>query len=68
MEQVKFVKDSRPFHLKIFKGYLPQVLLDPFLHTLPHLLNYDNGNTHLLASDKNFKGEVQKQLVSSIER
>ena len=30
MEQVEFLED-------IFKGYLPQVLLGPFLNTLTHI-------------------------------
>ena len=46
VEQVKSVDDSllkirsdvvclsRPYHLKIFKGCLPQILLSPFLNTL----------------------------------
>ena len=46
VDQVKFVEDSlskirsdmvclsRPYHLKIFKGSLPQILLSPFLNTL----------------------------------
>ena len=48
MDQVKSVEDSlwkiwsfsRPYHFpfKFFKGYLPQVLLGPFLNTLSHLL------------------------------
>ena len=28
----------RPYHCKCFKGCLPQILLDPFLNTLTHLL------------------------------
>ena len=46
MVQVKFVKDSllkiwsdmvslsRPYHFKLFKGYLPQILLGLFLNLL----------------------------------
>ena len=49
MDRVKFVEDSlykiwsvmaclsRPYHFKFFKGYLPQVLLGPFLNSLTHL-------------------------------
>ena len=48
MDQVKFVKDSlykiwknvvclsRPYPFKLFKGYLTQILLGPFLNTLSH--------------------------------
>ena len=25
------------YHLKLFKGYLPQILLGPFLNTLSHI-------------------------------
>ena len=28
---------NRPYHLKSFKGCLPQILLGPFLNTLTHL-------------------------------
>ena len=28
---------NRPYHFKFFKGCLPQILLGPFLNTLPHL-------------------------------
>ena len=28
---------SRPYHFKFFKGCLPQVVLGPFLNTLPHI-------------------------------
>ena len=46
IDQVKFVEDSfqkiwsdmvyigRPYYFKIIKGYVPQVLLVPFLYTL----------------------------------
>ena len=27
---------GRPYHFKLFKGYLPYVLLGPFLNTLTH--------------------------------
>ena len=29
---------SRPYHLKTFKGCLPQILLGPFLNTLTHVI------------------------------
>ena len=32
------VYPSRPYHFKFFKGYLPQILLCPFLNTLTQLL------------------------------
>ena len=32
---------SRPYHFIFFKGWLPQILLDPFLSTLPHLSNLE---------------------------
>ena len=38
MDQVKFAEDSRPYHVKFFKGCLPQILLGPFLNTLPRLI------------------------------
>ena len=28
---------DRPYHFKVFKGYLPQILLGTFLDTLTHL-------------------------------
>ena len=28
---------GRPYHIKFFKGCLPQILLDPFLNTLTHI-------------------------------
>ena len=28
---------SRPYSFKLFKGYLPQILLGPFLNTLPQM-------------------------------
>ena len=36
MDQVKFVEDSqsRPYHFKIFKGYLPQIVLGLFFKIL----------------------------------
>ena len=30
---------GRPYHFKIFKGCLPQILLGLFLNTLPHLIS-----------------------------
>ena len=50
MDQVKFMEDnflkvwsdivclSRPYHFKFFQGCLPQILLGPFLNTLPRTL------------------------------
>ena len=43
MDQVKFVEDSlsdriRPYHFKLFKGYLPQILLGSFLNNLTHIM------------------------------
>ena len=47
IDQAKFVDDSlwsgmvylkMPSRFKFFKGCLPQILLDPLLNTLPHLL------------------------------
>ena len=29
---------GRPYHLKIFEGYLPQILLGPFLNSLAHTM------------------------------
>ena len=26
-----------PYHFKFFKGYLPQILIGPFLNTLSHM-------------------------------
>ena len=50
MVQVKFVEDSffknlkgyvsRSYPLKMFKYCLPQILLGPFLNTLPQLLSF----------------------------
>ena len=49
MDQIKFVEDSlkktlrdmvcysRPYSFKFFKGCLPQILLGPFLNTIPHI-------------------------------
>ena len=31
---------GRPYHLKNFKGCLPQISLDPFLNTLTYMTNY----------------------------
>ena len=31
------VCSGRPYHFKLFKGCLPQILLGPFLNTLTHL-------------------------------
>ena len=28
---------SRPYPSKVFKGFPPQILLGPFLNTLPHI-------------------------------
>ena len=28
---------GKPYHVKIFKDYLPQILLSPFLNTMSHL-------------------------------
>ena len=36
MDQVKFVED-RLYHFKVFKGCLSQILLGPFLSSLPHM-------------------------------
>ena len=36
MDQIKFV-EGRPYHLKFFKGCLPQILLGPFLNILTHM-------------------------------
>ena len=36
MDQVKSI--GRPYHFKLFKGCLPQILLGPFLNTLPHMI------------------------------
>ena len=30
---------SRPYHFKFFKGCLPQILLDPLLNTLSHIID-----------------------------
>ena len=30
---------GRPYHFKVFKSCLPQILIDPFLNTLTHLIN-----------------------------
>ena len=50
MDQVKFLEDSlqkiwsdmvcrgRPYHCSFFKGFLPQILLGPFLNTLSKIL------------------------------
>ena len=42
MDRVKFVevfkKFEGPYHFKLFKGRLPQILLGPFLNTLTRLL------------------------------
>ena len=40
MDQVKqqvILEDSRPYFFKIFNNCLPQILLGPFLNTLPHI-------------------------------
>ena len=46
MDQIKFVEErlqkilsdmiclNRPYHFQFFKGYLSQILFDPFLNTL----------------------------------
>ena len=34
----KYICLDRPYHFKLFKGGLPQILLGPFLNTLTHLM------------------------------
>ena len=36
-QPLKTFKWSRPYHMKFFKGCLPQILLGPFLNTLTHI-------------------------------
>ena len=38
---------GRPYHFKIFKGCLPQILLGPFLNTMTHFSLYINSLTYL---------------------
>ena len=38
MNAFKKSEVNRPYNFKIFKGCLPQVLLDPFWNTLSHML------------------------------
>ena len=47
VDQVKYLEDSlsRPYHFKLFKGFLPQILLCPFLNTLTHI-------THVFSQKK----------------
>ena len=40
MDQVKFVYSSRSYPFKFFKGCLRQILLGPFLNTLPQIYFY----------------------------
>ena len=46
MDQVKFVKRSRPYIFKIFKGFLPQILLGPFLNTVSHMIRNKMNRTY----------------------
>ena len=36
-ERQSLKNSSRPYHFKFFKGFLPQILLGPFLNTLAHV-------------------------------
>ena len=36
---------SRPYHLKFFKGCIPQILLGRFLNTLPHIITIKSSNS-----------------------
>ena len=47
MDQEKYLEDSlsRPYHFKLFKGCVRQILLCPFLNTLTHI-------THVFSQKK----------------
>ena len=49
---------SRPYPFKLFKGYLPQILLGPLLNTLPEMLlnvMYESPNIILIFFSHNLK-------------
>ena len=61
------MRESRPYSLKCFKGYLPQILLGPFLSTLSHIkllvmMSSSEQNLYLIY----LRLEYRKDIVASI--
>ena len=46
---------GRPYHVKFFKGRLPQILLGPFLNTLSHISFLENVNN--IKNNKNMNAK-----------
>ena len=64
-DQVKFVEDS----LEVVKGCLPQILLDPFLNTLPQVIMLSHSKAQFLLKVKCAKSDsVFYCIVLNIER
>ena len=61
------MRESKPYSLKCFKGYLPQILLGPFLSTLSHIkllvmMSSSEQNLYLIY----LRLEYRKDIVASI--
>ena len=54
----------RPYHFIFFKGYLPQILLGPFLNTLSHITITSNTYQLLKKRHKSFRKSKRFPAIS----